>query len=221
MEDYNSSYSGHSASNNGCDGLDSKRYTFGLNPPRHTSGGLLSSWLVDQQTIVDGHKWTLLCTPSPRRWDSPAAAPLTVLDPGMDQDSATCRSRNTSCRKVLTHCDGGCRPTPVSGETEWAHMRAVCQRPMYTLVTQVTHTMAVERLLVTTQRSANDPGKHYVGTKNPNLLLPEAHVKPSQASKTCVPRHKNIDLNSCGNRRYCKRGYKPKVETLNKNIILI
>ena len=44
-----------------------KRYNFVLNPPRHTAGGLTSSWLVDQQTFRDGLGCTRKCSLNPKR----------------------------------------------------------------------------------------------------------------------------------------------------------
>ena len=58
---------------------DPKRYVFGLTPPRHLTGGLLSSWLVNQQFSRDGCKWTHLYSPHPRKLGSHVATLLPVL----------------------------------------------------------------------------------------------------------------------------------------------
>ena len=109
---------GRSLSRTDNDGREAKKYVFGLTPPRHTTGGLLSSWLVDQQNTFDGHRWALLCPPCPRRWASLMATPSTVLGPGMDQDSSACRSVNTSCRKAVPHREGVSRQSSTSYDND-------------------------------------------------------------------------------------------------------
>ena len=90
MEYTTSRHRGHSPSRKDKDDRESKKYVLVLTPPRHTSGGLLSSWLVDQQITFDGQRWPLLCPPCPRWWASHRATPPTVLGPGMGQDSSAC-----------------------------------------------------------------------------------------------------------------------------------
>ena len=85
MEHTTTRHRGRSPSSKDNDGRESKKYVSGLTPPRHTTGGLLYSWLVDQQTSFDGQRWPLLCPPCPRRWASHHAIPPTVLGPGMGQ----------------------------------------------------------------------------------------------------------------------------------------
>ena len=114
---------------------ESKKYVLGLTPPRHTTGGLLSSWLVDQQTTFDGHMWSPRCPPRPRWWASHRATPPTVLGPGMDQDSVACRSVNTSCKKALPHREGESRPSSTSCENEETYRVGVCQNPMHKRIT--------------------------------------------------------------------------------------
>ena len=46
MEHTTSRHRGRSPSSKDNDGRESKKYVLGLTPPRHTTGGLLSSWLV-------------------------------------------------------------------------------------------------------------------------------------------------------------------------------
>ena len=111
------------------DNRESKKYVLVLTPPRQTTGGLLSSWLVDQQTTFDGHKWALRCPPRPRWWASHHATPPTVLGPGMDQDSSACRSVNTSCKKALPCREGEGRPSSTSCENEETNREGVCQTP--------------------------------------------------------------------------------------------
>ena len=131
MEYTTSRHRGRSPSSKDDDNRESKKYVLVLTPPRHTSGGLLSSWLVDQQFTFDGLRWPLLCPPCPRRWASHRATPPTVLGPGMDQDSSACRSVNTSCRKALPHSEGGSRPSSPSRENEGTNRVGVCQNPMH------------------------------------------------------------------------------------------
>ena len=108
---------------------DLKKYVFGLTPPRLTTGGLLSSWLADQQIFRDGCKWTLLCLLHPREQGSHAAAMLPVLGSGMFQVSRVCRSVTTLCREVFTHLTSGSRRTHL-GESKWVHTVVVKQLPV-------------------------------------------------------------------------------------------
>ena len=109
------------------DDQESKKYVLVLTPPRHTSGGLMSSWLVDQQITFDRQRWPLLCPTCPTRWDTP----LTVLGPGMGQDSSACRSVNTSCKKALPHREGESRPLSTSRENEGTNCVGICQNLMH------------------------------------------------------------------------------------------
>ena len=111
------------------DTQDPKNYVFGLTPPRHNTGGLLSSWLVDQQIFRDRCKWTLLCSLHPRELGSHAAALLPVLGSGMFQVSWVCRSVTTLCREVFTHLTSGSRRTHLC-ESKWVHTVAVKRLPV-------------------------------------------------------------------------------------------
>ena len=84
----------------------SKRYILVSNLPRHTAGGLLSSWLVDQHLTKDGGGYTIYCVPPPRVLDGHHAAFWPVLIPGMVPDSLTSMGRNTLCWVDVSHYDG-------------------------------------------------------------------------------------------------------------------
>ena len=96
----------HSPSQGESDVENAKGYTLASNPPRHTTGGLLSSWLVDQYLTKDGGWYTTFCVPPPRVIDGHHAVSWLVLIPGMVLDSLTSTSRNTQCWVDMTHCDG-------------------------------------------------------------------------------------------------------------------
>ena len=106
-----------------------KKYVFELTPPRFTTGGLLSSWLADQQFFRDGCKWTLLCPLHPREQGGHEATLLPVLGSGMLQVSRVCRSVTTLCREVFTHLTSGSRRTHLC-ESKWVHTVVVKQLPV-------------------------------------------------------------------------------------------
>ena len=116
------------------DTRDPKKYVFGLTPPRHNTGGLLSSWLVDQQIFCDRCKWTLLCLLHPREQGSHTAAMLPVLGSGMFQVSQVCGSVTTFCREVFTHLTSGSRQTHLC-ESKSAHTVVVKQLPVTSKLT--------------------------------------------------------------------------------------
>ena len=107
-----------------------KRYTFASNPPRHTSGRLLSSWMVAQYLTKDGGWHTTFCVPLPRALDGHHAVSWPVLIPGMVPDSLTSMSRNTQCWVDLTHCDGETSPRTLAREGASA-LKVKVIRPHY------------------------------------------------------------------------------------------
>ena len=93
------------------DKIARKRYAFVTHPPRYTSGGLLwSSWLVDQHQTKDGKRWTLLCSPYPRKLDGHSADQPPALVPGMAPESLSSISGNAPCWSATVHLAGelGC-----------------------------------------------------------------------------------------------------------------
>ena len=125
---------GYSETTGVSDTRDPKKYVFGLTPPRHNTGGLLSSWLVDQQIFCDRCKWTLLCLLHPREQGSHTAAMLPVLGSGMFQVSQVCGSVTTFCREVFTHLTSGSRQTHLC-ESKWVHTVVVKQLPVTSKLT--------------------------------------------------------------------------------------
>lgn len=122
---------GRSPSDREGDDESSKRYTFGSNPPRHTAGGLLSSWLVDQQNTSDGLGDTAMCTSYPSRPDGLVAVGPTVLKPGMAWDSLACRSVKTMCREALTYPESRMGPRPRLCDSRLEHTVVVIRLPVY------------------------------------------------------------------------------------------
>ena len=111
-----------------------KQYVFELTPPRFTTGGLLSSWLADQQFFRDGCKWTLLCPLHPREQGGHKAALLPVLGSGMFQVLRVCRSVTALCREVFTHLTSGSRRTHLC-ESKWVHTLVVKRLPVTSKLT--------------------------------------------------------------------------------------
>ena len=107
-----------------------KRYYLCSFPPRHTSGGLLSSWLVKQQLTKDGYWCTTFCVPLPRELDGHHAIPCPVLIPGMVPDSLTSTSRNAQCWVDRMHCDGESRLRTLAREGATV-LKVKVNRPYY------------------------------------------------------------------------------------------
>ena len=104
-----------------------KRYTFGSHPPRHATGGLLSSWLDSQHVLKDGWRWTPRCSPHPRWLGDHVVAQKSALAPGMVSDSLTSKCRNASCWKVLFRLAGVQDQTPSHREGRRIHkVRDTC-----------------------------------------------------------------------------------------------
>ena len=151
---------------------DPKKYVFGLTPPRHLTGGLLSSWLVNQQFSRDGCKWTPLYSFHPRKLGSHVATLLPVHGPGMVQVSWVCKRVRTLCRKVSTQQECECRLWTHLIEFKWGHTVVVSQLP-------VTNTHARRTWI----------GHLSHSNRLPSLIRIKTHIEPKLAL-TNVPKKK-------------------------------